>query len=490
MPTPEEAAADLAKKVADAAKVFADAEYARAQADKQRADAEKVRSDLEADRRLAQNKFDIAAQDLEAKQMANRAAHDQAVGARTDKLIEQLTGTVPDLASIEKSTVTFRDGKALRQGEAVSVALTRVAADVAKAVITAKNRLGADSVFVTGDPDLVSAVAAYRQVLFEARHLHSKVQEALAEATKTLDAAMPENDDEVRMGFAVAEAGIVAAAVAGKAITQLASLFQIDVDVATSTTELTGGSVQLAVMQQIAAADADVTIHHAWARMVKADTSELLKALQQLTTSDVGATTVGARLDSAIETLGDPGTRLAQAEKVIKDEKASEDEREAASEAAREARRALVRLAALQRASTDLVAVLGKARAFAERVTAAPQTNGTSVLAKALSIEPAAAEGSKALVLCLQGGTAETNQIVVRRRIRWPRLQTSTSVEVDYLMVSAENGRAWGGHATASVTYAGVVNHKGADWKPLTHYALPSSPPTAPAPAESTPSDT
>lgn len=57
---------DLLTKMGDASKVFAEAEKVRADADKVRAETDKVRSETEADKQLAQNKLDVAAEDLEA----------------------------------------------------------------------------------------------------------------------------------------------------------------------------------------------------------------------------------------------------------------------------------------------------------------------------------------------------------------------------------------------------------------------------------------
>jgi hypothetical protein len=470
--TPEDPVV-LITKLGEAAKALADAEKTRAEADKQRADAEKIRADLEAEQRLGQNKLDAAAEDLETKRIANWTARDQAVGARTDKLIEQLTGAVPDLTSIEKSSVSFREGTALRQGEAIAVALAGAAVDVANAVVAAAAKARADTVFVTTDPDLITAVAACRQLGFEANLLEQRVRAAIDAAKKALKAKPPRSGGPVRE--LLSEAAIVGAAVAGKTITQLASLVQIDVDVATDTTELTAGTVQAAVMQQLVATSPELKVQHAWTRIASSETSALLKSLENLTTLDVDATTVGAQLDAAIKSLGDPAAKLAKAEKVQADEKATEQAKVQAAKDEAEARRDAPRLAALQAVSTDLVALLAKARSFADRITTLPETGGPSALARAVAIEPLTVTDDKVLVLCLAGGKAETNQMVVKRRIWWPRIQTSTAVEVDYLLVSTLDGQVWGGHAAAAVTNEGVINGKGLDWKVITPYTVPSA---------------
>lgn len=464
--TPEETAADLAAKIGEAAKAFADAEKTHAEADKQRADTDKVRAETEADRRLAQNKVDVAAEDLKSKRIANDLARDQANAAHTDKLVEQLTGAVPDLASLGKSTVTFRDGKALRQGESISLALTKVAQDItAKVVAVVDKQDPKREVFVVTDPSLVSALAAYSQLKYEASTLKQRVTDAKNAAEEALKPGTPEVHRDL-----VAEAGIVAAAVAGKAATQLASLFELDVDVATSATDIPAYTVQTAVIGKLVGARPDLKVRHEWARVSNTADSALVNIIQELTALDIDATTVDALLDAAIKDLGDPASAVAQAEKDAKDDKKSADQKKKAGQAAKDAQRDLGRLAQLQNVRTALTAMLEKARAFAERVTKTPDTGGPSALAQAVSVEPLSAAGDFC-VLVLGGAKAETYQAVVKRRIRFPRIQTSTTVEVDYLLVCDQNVVA-GGHQTASAAYAGTIDGDDAEWKAVKKFEV------------------
>lgn len=457
--TPEQAAADLIAKIGEASKSFADAEKTRAEADKQRADTAKVRADSEADQRLAQNKVELAAEDLEGKRIANTLAQGQADAAHTDKLIEQLKGAVPDLASLGKSTVTFRDGKALRQGESISVALSKVAEAIGSKVVEAVGTQPSKEVFVVTDPGLVATLAASSLLMYEASTLKQKVTDAKDSAQEALEAG----PDGSRRAIAV-EAGIVAAAVAGKAATQLASLFELDVDVSSGATDIPAITVQAAVIENLLGSTTEVTVRHERARIPIAGGSALLGTIQDLIALDIDATAVDALLDAAIKELGDPASAVAKAEQVANDEKKSANQRADAERAAKKAQEGVVRLAQLQNLRTSLRAILEKSRAFAERVTKAPAVGEPSALLQALSVEPLST--GDCCVLVVSGGKAETYQAVVKRRLRAPQLQTSTSVEVDFVLVLHENVLA-SGHKTASVAFAGTIAGRGAEWKTM-----------------------
>lgn len=480
--TPVEKAEVEAKKAeadkanAEAEKARAETEKTRAEAEKTRADAEQVRSTTEADRRLAQNKLDVAAADLDAKRIANDAARETASDTHTDKLIEQLSGAVPDLSSIGKSAVSFRDGKAMRQGESTAVALKKVAGEIAtKVADVAKGseiKEGNETqpppkeVLVVTDPGLVTALAVYRQLAAEATVLKNKVEHAVKAAAGVL----PTESDSPRRGVMAmtATAAAVGAAVAGKAITELASLFELDVDVAINPEDISAITVQAAVIGELLNTDG-IKVVHETARIPTEDESALLKTIQALTAADVEATSVGARIDAAIKRLGDPEGDLAQGEKDLKDAKEAKDAdaEEEANTAITAAKTALGQLKKFENASTDLTAILEKARAFADRVVKAPDTGGPSLLSRALSVEPLAAKDSPFVVLVVGAGKAETYQVVVKRRILFPRIQTSTSVAVDFLLVDGQHIVA-GGHKTGAATYAGKISGSGAKWDEVT----------------------
>jgi len=460
--------ADLAEKLATTSKTLADADKVRAESDKVRADAEKVRADsdkvradAEQDARLAQNKLDVAGADLETKRIANDKARWEAQSAKTDKLIEQISGAVPDLSSVAKSSVTFGEGKALRQGEMTGLAVAQVAKEIGKTVKEAVGGLDGEgtSVFVVSDVRVVTALAGYWQTTSEADLLHTE----LAQAIKNAEEAR-ERVGEPRARSLTGEAVLVAGAAIGKAATEVASLFELDVDVRTSDTDVAATSVQAAVIEQLLQGKDKVRVKHQWARVID-ESSALLTLVKNLVALDIRAFTVDAELDAAIKTLGDPAADLAKAEKDAVDPKKTKDEHAAAEEAAESARTDLSRLNAFQTLRTRLAAVVEKAHAFALRITTTP-TGATgaqdSPLAVALSVEPLTTDKA-ALVLVVGGGKAETHQMVVKRRILAPTVQTSTSVEVDYFLVQGDSVLA-AGHAQASSSVHGRIKGSGSTW--------------------------
>ncbi|WP_323095394.1 hypothetical protein [Intrasporangium sp. YIM S08009] len=449
--TPTELA-DLAKSLAETSKALADADKVRADAEKVRADAEQVRVDVEQDRRLQQNALDVAAADLETKRLANDKARWEAQAARTDKLIEQISGAVPDLGSLSKSSVTFAEGKALRQGELIGLGLDKAAADLAEAVAKAlKASASTGALFIVSDPRIVTSLATYWQIKNEADTLVSALTTAKSDAATLVEPRTR----------ALGDAVVVAAAVAGKAITEVASLFELEVDVTTGSTDIAATSVQAAVIRELRIQIPTLVVKHQWARVI-ASSSAILTAVKGLVDLDVQAFPVDAALDGAIKALGDPASDLAAAQKDAADEKKSEAERHAARDRADSAKHDLTRLNLLQAARTRLTAVVQKARAFAERITTTAAGTQDSPLAVALSVEPLTT-GTDPLVLVVGAGKAETYQMIVKRRLFAPRIQTSTSVEVDFFLVKGDQVLT-AGHHQASSSIHGLIAAEGSRW--------------------------
>lgn len=384
-------------ELAELEKKLAEAEQARANADKTRAETEKQRAELEA--------------------------------ARIDKLIEQATGAVPDLNSLKPSTVTFSEGKALRQGEAISGALEKLARAIAKDVAAKVQTTdpAATRIFVTSEAKVVSLLALYRQLKSEAEFFTRELTSARVKAEAVM----------VRRTDFDAGAGLVCAAVAGKAVTELASLFELTVAATTSATDVPAASVQAAVIGELLAASPELQIRHQWTQPPATD-SPLLAALERLTILDVQAAEVDARLDGMIKSLGEAAGQKEE-------------------------------LGKLHDARNALLAVTTKARAFAERVTEVPEPTGDSLLAVALSVEHLCEPDNASAVLVVGGARAETNQLLITRRIFSPRLQVSTTVEVDYALLADARILA-SGHVGDSVSYFAKITPRGAQWtevKPL-----------------------
>ncbi len=469
--------ADLTTKLADATKTLADADKVRADSDKVRADSEKVRAetdkaraDTAVDRLLAQNKTEIAAADLETKRISNEKARSDAEAVRVDKLIERVSGAVPDLSSLSKSTVSFGEGRALRQGEAISLALRRVVCDVAADVVNAVGNPPENEpavLFVVSDPRLVAALAGYWQIKHEAHQLTLELDAAKQAAEEALKPPTLAGGKVWQLA-GPDDAALVVAAVAGKVITQVASLFELDVAVTTSASDIPALSVQAGVVHELlsrtrAEKKLAVEIHHQWARVLTAS-SGLLAAVNGLVDLDIEVAQTDARLTAHIVALGDPAVDLAEATKDAVDPKTSPDAKAAATQRKTQAQADLARLQVLEESQTDLTAVVQKLRAFSERITKVSAAGEDSPLTAALSVEPLSSGTGNLYVLVVGGAKAETYQVVVKRRILAPRLQVSTAIEVDYLLVRGEQLVA-AGHATASAAYRGKISASGATWK-------------------------
>lgn len=478
--------ANLADKLATASKTLADADKVRADAEKVRADSDSVRADTEKDRRLAQNALDVADADLDAKRIANDKARADNEVARVDKLIEQLTGAVPDLSSLSKSTVTFGEGKTLRQAESNARALSSIAAGIARQV-----REGIDlttqppdseqplknvTIFVTSETQLVASITSYWQLLEEAQVTINRLTEATSRANQLL------GPEPRRIAYAIAPgAATVAAAVAGKAITQVASLFELDVAVTTSDGDIPATAVHAAVIRELLrkpAADTPgvettVRIQHQWAR-VPQESSALRAKVTSLIGADIDAAKATARIDQRVDGYDDVAKRLAAAHKAADDEAKASDLREQDKTDAEDAAKELQLLARLKEAQGSLAGAVAKAKAFADRITAVSDKTGTSPLMAAYAVEPLGASPNDWFVLVLDAAKVESYQMVVKRRVFAPRVQISTSVTVEFFLLN-KDGVVAAGRPTASAAFVAKIARKGAaKWKSLDTFGDPT----------------
>ncbi len=456
---------DTPKDLADAVATLATASKSLAEADKTRADTEKVRADLDAQRANAKIASDAAAADLMTKQLANEKSRADLAAARTDKLIEQLTGAVPDLGAITKNGVTFGDGRALRQSEAIGLAVAKIAREVSTDVAEALHHQGDDTdttVFITAETSLVAAVAAYWQLVDEATHLTATLASAQSDATAALTPAGVDDIDVATTGFAGADVAMVGAAVAGKVISEVASLFEVDTAVTSSVSDIASLSVQAAVLQHLLKHH-HLDLRHHWTR-VPDPASPLRTAVSRLIASDIQAAETDALLAAAISALGDPAAARTKALKDAANEELSAEERELARDNTDRATAQIATLATLQTCRTRLTATVAKVKAFADRVSApAADKVGPSALMAGYAIEPVSQADDNQWVLVIGPARAETFQMVVTRRLLSPRLHISTGVEVDYVLLHGARVRR-AGHATSSAAYTAKLKGNKPDW--------------------------
>ncbi len=455
---------DTPKELADAVATLATASKSLADADKTRADTEKVRADLDAQKANAKIASDAAAADLVSKQLANDKSRADLVSARTDKLIEQLTGAVPDLGAITKNGVTFGDGRALRQSEAIGLAVAKIAQQLSSDVAGALQNQGDDqetTLFVTAETSLVAAVAAYWQLVDEATLLTTMLGSAQADAAAALTPATEDNIDIASAGLVGADVAMVGAAVAGKVITEVASLFEVDTSVTSNVSDIADLSVQAAVLHHLLK-QRHLDVRHHWTRVPQA-ASPLRAAVSGLIAGDIQAAVTDALLAAAICALGDPSAARDKALKDAANEKLSAEARARAKNDATSATAQIATLARLQTCRTRLEATVGKVKAFADRVSAPAPDKGPSALMAAYAIEPVSQAGDNPWVLVIGPAKAETYQMMVSRRLFSPRLHISTGVEVDYVLLHGARVRR-AGHATASAAYSAKLKGNKPDW--------------------------
>lgn len=447
----------LLTAIAGATKTLADAEKVRAETDKLRAEREEIEL-------LRQNKLEVAGVDLETKRLANQKASQENEAARIDKLISQVTGVLPDIASVGKSTVTFAEGSALRQGEAALLATKAVAGAIAAHIraVFESSAPGAGPIYLSSNTSILTAVAGYRQISAEAEVLMTTLNSARSDANKILEQipAPPYRR------FVEKEAGFALAAFAGAAVQQVASLFELEVAVTTNTSDIAALSMHAAVAGKISEGGFSRELRHESARVPPGD-SILLTTIKELVSVDIDLADLALKLDQWIEALGEPVTELAALQEALKAAK-SDEERDA--EIA-EAGERIEKLKQAKDARTRLTAVVEKAAAFAARIVKVSDTKGVSPLEQALAVEAMASStnGDTPLILIIPAAVAETSQLVIKRRIFAPRFQTSTSVQVMYFLVQGENIYA-SGLASKSISFRGKITRFAAKWskaKPL-----------------------
>ncbi len=326
-----------------------------------------------------------------------------------------------------------------------------IAADVAE-VLPDTEGTGGRHVFVTADTRLVAAVAGYWQLSDEATRLATALADTHDKAIAILEATHADEPAEGGVktrNLGASDVGLAGAALAGKVVTEVASLFETEIVATTNTGDVATLSVQASALHELLRST--IAVSHQWARVPDA-ASPLRTVVGGLITQDIEIAQTDALLQLAVTALGDPAAALVSATKEAENDKLPEHERRAAEVRAEKARKQMSILADLQGQRTRLGAVVLKARAFTERVTTVSEGTGESPLTAAYAIEPLSSGGADVWVLVLGPAKTETYQMVVSRRILSPRLHVSTGVEVDYVLLKGP-GVCAAGHATASAAY-------------------------------------
>lgn len=434
--------------------------------------------------RKALIEIEAAAADLVAKQLANEKARQELVTTRATALTDALTASIPDLAATGAPAVGFSQGATMRQGEATALALADAAAQVARSVAAAvepPGEGGRTRIHVTSDPNLLTAVVRHRQLVAEGTLLRSALEAAAGGAADVLTPPpAPGPVDLEPLGDGGGGVGpdldlgpvlgaltgglpgaLVAGPLLGEAATQVASLLEVEVDVRGERADLPARSVHAAVIAALLRAEVPLEVVHETLGTPLAE-SVLLGLVTDLVRLDQELVRPALELAAAAADQGDPAADLVAARKTRDAAAEGSAARAEAEEALRDAGARADRLGALTAARTAVTAAVTKAAAYVERVSRAPEGGGASPLAAAVTVEPIA--GGTTLVLVVGGASAESSQVMVTRRLAAPRLQTATTVEVDWFLVRGPVTVA-AGRAGGSASFHGRIGRNGAQWQ-------------------------
>ncbi len=368
--------------------------------------------------------------------------------AETEKLnslISQLSGVIPELSKLQKNTVTFSEGKVFRQAEVIAAALPQLAKEIADEVMKClPYPPGATTLFITSEFQLVAAIAKYRQIVDEIGQLKSQLIAGRQAKTLLTRGALASNSSISRAATrarraAIAQRAMVALAPAiGKTLTEVASLFETDTTVTSSSTGLPKLVFHAAVINALLAphagrtTTAELSIQHEWTSIPAAN-SPMREAMNELDTEYRAAQAALAELLSHVEMLRD-----------TKDESWSPPK-------------------GLETAQINLEAAIARTNEFANRIGTVSKETGLSPLVAAYHVEPLADLKDGAYVLVLGDATAESNQVTVTRRLLFPRLHITATVEAHYFLLNG-GGIIAAGHPSVSRAYTTNLGKSNSEW--------------------------
>lgn len=428
--TPSEIA-DISKIIAEAAKAQAEATNSLATADKSRADAEKVRQEVALATVQQATALDSAKADLETKRLSNQKTEQDNQADRINKMITWATAAVPDIASLQKNSITVSNGTVLFEGRQVAKAM-RVAAERIAADLSPK--LTDTTVYVTADATILTSIAGYRQIESEADVIERAIGEDNDGLIKAIDTLLLNRNVPMRVGIASFEAAAVAAGVTGSLAKQVATLFEVDVAGTVERTDVEALDLQVTVINALLGTDSNLDIRLQFARIPSRD-STLQSTLKNLQTRDLTLARLKQSLDDYITELTDIAARVADIETALRGNMSAEKRKELETK-----RDGLAKdfepFADAKRLQSEAKAVIDKLHNFLARLSELNEKSGLSPFQQALAVEGMLDVNS--VILIVPPAKAESTQITVARRLFWPRLLNETTVTAKYIAVQRE----------------------------------------------------
>ena len=335
---------------------------------------------------------------LDTTRIANDKAIEENRTARVTNLRTQLSAAVPDISALPKNTVSFSEGRALRQAEATTIALQQASVAMAESIDEALRTNSIDvsaPIHISSSTDLVRPLLVYRRLYDEASLLQKEL-DGEAKAAKALLEPKPRERRDVGAEFAPAapfagaDVGLAAAGALGTAITEVASLFEQDTAIQSLAYDVSVTTVHAAIAHELLQRLGTRKVRHETTRLPSLDKSPLLGLIRDLIDSDVELAKITKLLEVRIADLGDPEADATKAEqaKAAAEKKRDKDAEARADSDLASARERGERLAELKDAKAGIAAVLEKATAFATRVTTAPAAGEPSPLQTAIVVEP------------------------------------------------------------------------------------------------------
>lgn len=428
--TPSEIA-DISKTIAEAAKAQAEATSSLATADKSRADAEKVRQEVVLATVQQATALDSTKADLEAKRLSNQKTEQDNQADRINKMITWATAAVPDVASLQKNSLTVSSGTVLFEGrhvaKAMRVAAARIAADLSP-------KLTDKTVYVSADATILTSIAGYIQIGSGADVIERAVGEDHDGLIKAIDTVLLNRNVPTRVSIVAFEAAAVAAGVTGALAKQVAALFEVDVAGTVERTDVEALDLQATVINALLGRDSNLDIRLQFARIPSRD-STLQSTLKNLQTRDLTLARLKQSLDDYITELTDFAAQIADIETALQGNISTEERKELETKRDKLAKD-FKPFADAKRLQSEAKAIIDKLHNFLARLAELNERSGLSPFQQALAVDGML--DATSVLLIVPPAKAESTQITVARRLFWPRLLNETTVTAKYIAVQRE----------------------------------------------------